>query len=290
MTIGEDIVKIITNPDYKIRKYFKITDGQWEGQSDSMIDNIKLIKENGLKNIKEDYLTFILACAYAINGNNGCHSLEKLLCEGSLHDFSEDENYHIWFQALPLKGKSSPKLDLSFGNISRPIIDNSQIVYNPPQNRNGRICFVEMKTGEDLRTSSTGNPKYNQLAKYIRSALIFQKAGIFPEEVHVTLVTPRIFKKKPKSRLYGYKFIEYACPEINPDNIINDIELPIENEEIEDDWIKCDKGGMNERLLFLQLHWIPYEDILDAVPENPLKDYIKKISTENPVFDKASGV
>jgi hypothetical protein len=47
---------------------------------------------------------------------------------------------------------------------------------------------------------------------------------------------------------------------------------------------------MNERLPFLQLHWIPYEDILDAVPENPLKDYIKKICTENRVFDKASGV
>jgi len=49
-------------------------------------------------------------------------------------------------------------------------------------------------------------------------------------------------------------------------------------------------SGMIERLPFLKLHWIPYEDILDAVPENPLKDYIKKIRAKNPVFDKASGV
>ncbi len=247
-----------------------------------------------LADFSEDYLTFIVASAYAYIGKEGCYSLQQILCENMLPPYTEDDDYRIWFQARPLKDKSSPTLDMAFGNIKRPNEDitKAQIEYVPTHNKNGQICFVEMKTWEDLQTSSTGNPRYNQLAKYIRAALIFQKAGIFPQEVHVTLVTPRIFKKNPKSRLYGYKFIEYACPEIHPENIMSDIHIKldgppyIENEVIGDGWIKSDKDGMNQRFPFLKLHWVAYEDILDAVPQSPLKDYINRIRDANPIFDK----
>ncbi len=295
MSICKDIIKEIKN-NKEIREYLKITDDKLEGKDDSMIDKIEPKPDTELHRLEEDYLTFILACAYAFDGNRGCHSLEKLLCGGNLHDFSEKENYHMWFQPQPFKGKSSPKLDLAFGNIIRPsgsLNDNTtpQIVYDPPINVGGRICFVEMKTVKDIDSSSTGNPIYNQLARYIRASLILQKEGLFPEAVHVTLVTPRIFQKNPKSRLYGYKFIEYACPEIHPENIMSDIPIKsdgppyIENEEI-GDWIKCDKNSMMERLPFLKLHWIAYEAILDAVPESDLKKYINQIRTANPIFDK----
>lgn len=235
-----------------------------------------------IKNIPEEYLTFIIACAYAIDGKNGCNSFLKKVCGDKLPENFE-ESTRIWFEAMPLKGISSPTLDLAFGNFNRPNNDNTktQIEYI-----NGHVCFVEMKTWKDIQSSSTDNPKYNQLAKYIRSALIFQQAGVFPREVHVTLVTPRIFHKNWKSRLYGYKFREYACPQINADNIINDIELPIINEKIENNWINYDKNGMVERLPFLKLHWIAYEDILDAVPDGDLKKYINQIRAANPIFDK----
>ncbi len=252
-------------------------------------DNNKLyICYESVANIPEKDLNFIITCAYAINGNEGCNSLLKIVCAHELPENYESESNPIWLEAMPLKGRSSPTLDIAFGDLKHPNDDKTEarIVYKPPPNESGRICFVEMKTIEDIDSSSTDNPKYNQLAKYIRASLIFQNAGKFPKAVHVTLVTPRIFIKKPKSRFYGYKFIEYACPEINPDNIISDIELPIENEEREDDWIKYDMKGMNERLPFLKLHWIPYEDIFDEVPNNHLKDYINRIRDANPIFDK----
>lgn len=276
MGICEEITGIMRSKKQDIEQYFKITEKEWDDRLEH-IDNLKSVE-----NIPEKDLTFIIACAYAINGTEGCNSLLKIVRGHELPKNYENESNQIWFEAMPLKGTSSPTLDMAFGNLKRPNDDTTkaQIEYI-----NGQICFVEMKTWEDLQTSSTDNPKYNQLAKYIRAALIFQNAGIFPKEVHVTLVTPRFFKKNPKSRLYGYKFIEYACPEIHPENITNDIELPIENEKIEDDWIKCDKDGMNERLPFLKLHWVAYEDILDAVPQSPLKDYINRIRAANPIFE-----
>lgn len=296
MSICNDIIDEIRNNKEKIREYLKITDDKLEGKDDSMIDNIEQKPDTELHRLEEDYLTFILACAYATDGNRGCHSLEKLLCGGNQHDFSEKQNYHIWFHAQPFKGRSSPKLDLAFGNINRPSgnLDDrtiSKIVYDPPLIGGSRICFVEMKTIKDIDASSTGNPIYNQLARYIRASLIFQKTGRFPDAVHVTLVTPRIFIKNLKSRFYGYKYIEYACPEINPENIKADIKFPIKNEELYDDWIKPGEDGLNERLPILNLHWIPYEDILDNVPNvsgSSLKKNLTKIRSVNPLFEKPS--
>ena len=279
----------------KIDDYIKdneslmITPKEFKG----IVNKIRNLNDN-LQDFSEDYLTFSVASAYASMGKKGCYLLQQILCENMMPPFSEENDYRIWFQARPIKGTSSPTLDLAFGNLDRPNgdINKTQIVYVTNQNGIGQICFVEMKTWEDLDTSSTGNPKYNQLAKYIRSALIFQKAGIFPKEVHVTLVTPRIFIKNPKSRFYGYKFIEYACPQINPENIMPDIPIRadrppyIENEELDDNWIKCDKDGLIERFPYLRLHWIPYENLLDNIPDtNPLKKYIDQIRAANPIFE-----
>lgn len=55
------------------------------------------------------------------------------------------------------------------------------------------------------------------------------------------------------------------------------------DENFVDLWKKAD---IDERLEKLNLHWIPYEAILDAVPESDLKKYITQIRTANPIFDK----
>lgn len=97
MSICRDIIAEIKNNRKIIREHLKITDAKLEGEDDSMIDKIEPKQDTELKRLEEDYLTFILGCAYAIDGNRGCYSLEKLLCGGILHDFSEKQNYHIWF-------------------------------------------------------------------------------------------------------------------------------------------------------------------------------------------------
>lgn len=282
MSICEDIVNEIKKNKDVIRNFFIITPNECKDK----LDKIRLINESKLEEFKEDYLTFIIACAYAYEGKKGCYSLQQILCENSLPSYSEGEDYRIYSQALPFKGTSSPKLDLAFGNINRSTGDNTkaQIVYDPPQNGSGRICFIEMKTLDDMDSSSKGNPMYNQLAKYIRAALIFQKAGRFPKTVHVSLVTPQVFRANPKSRLYGYKFMEYACPEINLDNIMADIRFPIEYEELDEEWIYTDSIGLNKRLPCLKLHWIPYEHILDNVPEGPIKKHIDDLRNKNSIF------
>ncbi len=290
MSICKDIIEEIKKEEMKIKNFFIITPEEFSDKLEKKIQ----INDNELNEFKEKYLTFIIACAYAYHGKQDCYLLQQILCENSLPIYSEEGDYRIYFEARPLNGKSSPKLDLAFGSINRTVGSNTkaQIEYNP-QKGGGQICFIEMKTLDDMDSSSKGNPIYNQLAKYIRAGLIFQKAGIFPNEVNVTLVTPRIFIKKFKSRFYGYKYIEYACPQINPENIMPDIPIGadgppyIENEELNDNWIKCDKDGLIERFPSLRLHWIPYENLLYNIPDiNPLKKYIDKIREANPIFDK----
>jgi hypothetical protein len=292
---SESILLNISDDEKKVTLYI---DNEKKDEFKVKKEKNKLnVYNESIEKIPEKDFTFILACAYAIDGTVGCNSLLKIVCAHELPDDYENSSNPIWFEAMPLKGISSPTLDMAFGNLQRPNGDNTkaQIIYRPPPNGSSLICFVEMKIGDDLVISSTDNPTYNQLAKYIRSALIFQNAGNFPKEVHVTLVTPRIFIKNLKSRFYGYKFIEYACPQINPENIMPDIPIRadspqhIENEKLDNNWSKCDKDGMIERFPYLKLHWIPYENLLDNIPNtNPLKKYIDKIREANPIFDKPS--
>jgi len=286
MSICTEIVQEIRANEKVIRKYFKVTNGRWEGNATSVINAIEIITDDKLKDFSEDYLTFILGCAYAINGNKGAYLLQKLLCEDKLPLYLETGENLIWFQFSPYKGRSSPKIDLAFGNINRPddeLTDEtkSKIIYQPPKKSDGWICLVEMKILDDINIYSTDNPTFNQLSKYIRVATNIQKSGNFPITVHLTLCTPQLFRSQPQSRLYGYKFLEYASPKINPEIIISDIPETINHENFYDDWTIPD---LNERLNTLNLHWISFEDILNNVPDSHIKDCIEIIRNDNPIF------
>jgi len=61
-------------------------------------------------------------------------------------------------------------------------------------------------TYSDISISVTYDIHRNQLARVIENALCFQGSGKYAEKIHVTLVTPSIFRNAPlKSRLYQYK-------------------------------------------------------------------------------------
>jgi len=85
------------------------------------------------------------------------------------------------------------------------------IHYKPIDEKNDYICFTEMKLLDDIQVKSGDNPIRNQLIRIIEDAITFQRhyEYKFPNRVHVTLVTPALFKTEQKSRLYGYKFLDY---------------------------------------------------------------------------------
>ncbi len=302
MNIGESIETEIIRNKTKICQFLKVSPMQWEKRM-KHLHNI-----SGLENIAEKDLTFIMACAYAIKGKEGCNSLLERLCDHQIPEDSENELNPIWFEYSPYickdpnsgrGGKAKITLDLAFGNFSHRKETESEIAYRPPENGKGWICFVEMKLLEDISGDSTDNPTYNQLAKYIKSAFNFHEYSEvrekkYPENIHVTLVTPKKFMDNPHSRLYGYKFEDYKNGmTINVSSIKIDVPNIAENEYFDDRlcvnlWTE---SKIDDRLKNLNLHWIPYEKLLDNIPDtNPFKELINKIRAENTIFEKASGV
>ena len=299
MIIGEEIADCIKKNNQKIRTHLQISDGQWINGKRSMIKRIEKISK--LEDIKENYLTFILSCAYAIESPEIIHSLQKILLNRQ-NNTSEKKVNPIWFQYSPYAvnkghGRGRPSysiFDLAFGDIEPCTGTESYIAYGQKDTNNGWICIIEMKILTDIGVNSTDNPNYNQLAKYIKVALTLQKfgriiEGKFPSEVYLSLVTPQRFIGNRYSRLYGYKFDEYTSKDkIN--FIKKDIPHKINHEYFNQDWLDpMQQPDIDNRLKSLKLNWIPYENLLDNIPDtNPLKKYIDKIREANPIFDKSS--
>ena len=103
----------------------------------------------------------------------------------------------------------------------------------------------------------------NQLARVIENALCFQRGDAFPKSVHVTLVTPTVFKERPiRSRLYQYKFCEYLQ---SPDQLI--AELAACRLKKRDEWYP----DLKQRVTCLRLHWVSFQSLCKEVPDSPLK-------------------
>lgn len=274
VNVCKNLIEKIEKNKGIIRGNLKITDKQWQNK----INKIAGISKINLISLKEDYLTFILLCAYAIKGHEGCHLLQNLLCEGTLI-YSTEIEYPLCYQYKPYTsgkekgagGKSNSRHDLLFGDIKN--INETEITYAPPEEGDGWICFVEIKILDDIDTYSTDNLTFNQLIKYIYSSLSFQTYGKgdkqFPKDVHLTLVTPKLFKENKKSRFYGYKFEEYSK---DFTQIKKDIPEKINNLYFDNErWIKPD---IDQRLPSLKLHWVVIEDIFCNIPDSPLKEDI----------------
>jgi hypothetical protein len=296
LKLSDDETKVILNIDNNTTDEFKVNK-----------EKTKLnVYYESVKNIPERDLTFIIACAFAIEGKKGCNLLLEIFCENQSPEHSKNTSSPIWFEFRPHickdpksgpGGKAHSTLDLALGNFNKH--ETSEIVYKPPESGKGWICFVEMKIMADISGNSTDNPTYNQLAKYIKSAFNFHEYcraddKKYPEIIHVTLVTPNKFienRHSRHSRLYGYKFGEYKNEKdktINVSDIKSDIPNTAKNEYFDGKlcvnlWTKAE---IDNRLTNLKLHWIPYEKLLFAVPaDNNLKKCIDKICAANPIFE-----
>ena len=86
-------------------------------------------------------------------------------------------------------------------------------------NKNGFSVIIEAKVLSDISVDTTYNTMRNQIARIIDVMLepssnqdnVLSKRE--PDKTLFLLITPRLFKENPHTRLYGYKFREYKeCP------------------------------------------------------------------------------
>jgi hypothetical protein len=213
----------------------------------------------------EQIWTFLVCCGYAMAGASGAAQLGSLLCGQTHSTFFPNL---IWFEALPIpprKNEGNTHLDLALGNIAPRAGTSSGIRYD--EHDCGVICFCECKWYSDISKDVSYDKHRNQLIRVIENALTFQSNAHFPTGVHVTLITPRVFRYAPlKSRLYQYKYEEYKS---NTTAMLRDLSgcsLP-ENSTKEFCY-----PNIAERMGCLSLNWIAYEDLYSNIPRSPISE------------------
>jgi hypothetical protein len=170
----------------------------------------------------------------------------------------------IWFEAAPIpprkgrtgKTEGNTMLDLAFGDVRSHRGTGCGIEYGRHRPHSW-VCFVEAKCLSDCGTRVQYDPLRNQLARVIENLLVFQGKRQFPERLFFTLLTPRVFKKNPTSRLYGYKIAEYKN---EPKKLLADIDscpIPCRNNA------KYEYPDLSKRVDALTINWVTYEDLLE---------------------------
>lgn len=194
------------------------------------------------------------------NSSNRNHYIE-LFCN---KEIEIDTYLDIWYEAMPLssrRGKSgnsegNTKLDLAFGNIKNRANTKSGIEYDP-EKKGSWVCFVESKLLSDCSTKVSHDPLKNQIIRVIENLLCFQKDDKFPQNLFFALLTPKIFRENPKSKLYGYKMNEYKTPK----DILDDIKKSQIPERRQKNW--CYPEDLEDRIKMLKITWITYEEIFE---------------------------
>lgn len=208
----------------------------------------------------EQVWTFLVGCAYAMNGLDGTSTLAQLLT-GTAPPIPTK----AWFEVLPLPARTregNTHVDLAFGSIT--LRSGTQSGIELSTDEHSWVSFVECKWYSDIAGSVSYDKHRNQLARVIENAVYFSRGDRFAQEAHVTLVTPEVFKACPaSSRLYQYKYSEYSKAETA--DLVRDLAascLPHRRQF----------PVIHERLRRFRLHWVTYETLFQGVPDSELKE------------------
>ena len=219
--------------------------------------------------IDEQIWTFLVACGYAITGYQGVAKLSNLLTRQTKN---LDENSKIWLEVLPAaprKKEGKSHIDLAIGTIVLRQGTKSGIELDVSEK--SWACFCEMKWYSDASDRVTYDINRNQLARVIETAICFQKAGIYAQEVYVDLVTPELFiSPLCKSRLYQYKFNEYQS---NSSTLLYDLEQCILEINKQPEWVYPE--NMAQRIRSLNLIWCSFDELFRNLPESAIAAQIK---------------
>lgn len=227
---------------------------------DRLLDSIELQERIPLSDFAEEQVwTFLVACAYAMEGLAGTGTLAKLLTGASPPSATK-----AWFEVLPLPTRleeGNTNLDLAFGSIALRRGTRSGIELG--KDERSWVCFVECKWYSDIAGSVSYDKHRNQLARVIENAVYFNQGDRFADEVLVSLVTPEVFQSYPAgSRLYRYKYSEYSKAEAH--DLVRDLDVSCLT-------LRRQFPDIHERLRSLRLHWVTYETLFRSVPDSELK-------------------
>jgi hypothetical protein len=272
----------------ELRKKIETTRAQW----DSFLKKLEVQKDRGHKDYYEEQVwTFLIAAGFASTGVQGIRKLAHILTGCTDLEIGEEDK--IWLEALPYPPRykeGNTNLDMALGRISPSELDEGETHSETKGNGikyggdGGFICFCEMKWYSDISKDVTHDKHRNQLVRVIDNALMFEdEEDMLPERIFVTLVTPKVFKeRKPKSRLYAYKFEEYA----NERAILEDLEgcrllyrPKPERKKEKEEKVQYHQEKLSQvkgRLQRHELKWTTYEDLMDAMEEDGLGRMIKR--------------
>jgi len=229
---------------------------------DNLIDRAKAAGDC----VDEQLWTFLVACGYAIAAEEGVRRLTIALT-GS--DYDVPSNPKVWFEVLPIpphkrEEEGETHLDLALGTIAVRQGTRSGIELDDVESP--WICFCEMKWYSDISCGVSHDVHRNQLGRLIENALCFQRSGRYADKVHVTLVTPEVFRDaRPKSRLYQYKFEEYSA---NPASLIADLDACILGKNEQPGWSY--PADLARRVTSLSLRWATYDELFENLRDSPI--------------------
>ncbi len=212
-----------------------------------------------------------------VPAEKGFAALSKVLTEGQCNWLPAR---HVWLEMLPIPPRQG-KLGASERNTEIDLVLGDQEIRNGtesgiqfrPVARPSWICMAEAKWLSDVAIRTEHDLQRNQFVRVIETVLTFQNPSFdppFPDEAHVTLLTPAMFGSHGDgsgSRLYFYKFREYSQ---QPETILKDLDRSrIERRADSDDWRY--PRDLPSRLSALRLHWVTFEALYAAMPDSPFK-------------------
>ena len=225
-----------------------------------------LLASRGKLNNEETW-TFLAACGYAIDGPGGVALLTEILTGRSGLPLPDPPK--VWLEYRPMtprRGEGRTHLDLAVGNIIAEAGTKGGIELDCEGVTKCWVCFCAMKWESDISPGTANDENRNQLVRVIESALYFKKAGIFADEVYVSLVTPEAFKTDQSSeKLYQRKYAEYESSYLNILEDLNNCRLPSRNQ--------FDAG---ERIDALSLRWPTYDDLFNGIPASAVSNRLRE--------------
>lgn len=174
-----------------------------------------------------------------------------------------DTSHSIYLEVQPktiysgLEGNSV--IDLAAGNIQ--IRDNTASGIELINCDSCEVCFAEAKYNSDLSVKTSHCVTRNQMDRVLENLLVFQRDSKPSSKIVFALLTPRIYKDIPGTRIYAYKFKEYQ------ELLYNDKKLFADRIKLSTYFEPAKQMEHNYRfediLSSLELNWITFEDLIE---------------------------
>ena len=153
-------------------------------------------------------------------------------------------------------GEGFNSVDLAFGAIQGLGNANTGLGFNAASQESW-VCFVDAELMNDTVVETEVDLLGAGLLRKIENLLCLQSDGAFPHRLFFTMLTPRVFKTFPTSRLYGYKMRDWA----DPGALFRDLMLCRAQKYGDRSWRYPD--DIAARISRLTLNWVTYEEIIE---------------------------